>query len=239
MWAWSDDGQHTGAPTDHNGDYQLNVVTGTTWHVGAAYQPEQGSLFYETPTPTDIVMTSDHAAADLHLYLASTALPPAAVTTFDPSIGWTHTMSDGTRIEIPAGAMPTTDTVRISVTPLVEELPNTLTARPFGFGYAIVAYEDTTGNQIVQSFNANVLITFYYTEKEVRKRGVSEDNLLPAYFSTTTNSWTKVESYSVDKAANRVTVQINHFSVWAMTMPGQPGEGGGDHYIFLPLVMKH
>jgi hypothetical protein len=52
--------------------------------------------------------------------------------TFDPSIGWTHTLSDGTYINIPAGAMPTTDTVRISVTPLVEELQNTLTARPFG-----------------------------------------------------------------------------------------------------------
>jgi len=235
VWAWSDDGQHTGAPTDQNGRYQLNVVTGTTWHIGAVYHPEQGSLFYETPSPTDVVMTTPHASVDLELQLASTALPPAVAATFDPSIGWTYTLSDGTRIEIPAGAMPTTDTVRISITPLVEELPNTLTARPFGYGYAIVAYENSTGNQIVSNFNANVLITFYYTEEELRRRGVSEDDLSPAYFSTTTNSWTKVESYSVDKVANRVTVQINHFSVWAITA----GQSEGRTYqLFLPLVMR-
>jgi len=235
VWAWSDDGQHTGAPTDTNGQYRLNVVTGTTWHVGACYQVEEGSLFYETASPTDIVMDTTPKSADLELELAHTALPPAVANTFDPSIGWTHTLSDGTYINIPAGAMPTTDTVRISVTPLVEELQNTLTARPFGFGYAIAAYENSTGEQIVQNFNANVLITFYYTDDDLQRRGVSEDDLSPAYFSTTTNSWTKVESFSVDKPANKVTVQINHFSTWALTSSG----GGGQSEIYLPIILKN
>jgi len=239
VWAWSDDGQHTGAPTDFQGRYQLNVVTGTTWHVGACYQAEEGSLFYETSAPTDIVMTTAHASADLTIYLADTALPPAAADTFDPSVGWTNTLADGTQIEIPAGAMPPPATVRISGTPLVEELQNTLTARPFGFGYAIAAYEESTGNQIVQNFNSNVLITFYYTDAELEKRGVDEDNLSPAYFSTTTNSWTKVESFSVDKAANRVTVQINHFSTWALTAPARDeGVLDGEHSVFLPLILR-
>ncbi|MFQ5611659.1 MAG: carboxypeptidase-like regulatory domain-containing protein [Anaerolineae bacterium] len=236
VWAWSDDGQHAGAPTDQNGRYQLNVITGTTWHVGAVYQAEQGSLFYETIVPTDVVMNSAQASADLDLYLAATALPPAAAATFDPSVGWTRTLSDGTRIEIPAGAMPTTDTVRISITPLVEELHNTLTARPFGFGYAIAAYENTTGNLIASNFNANVLITFHYTEDDLRKHGVSEDDISPAYFSTTTNSWTKVESFNVDKVANRVTVQINHFSTWALT--SSSSSGGGTNALYLPFMVK-
>lgn len=240
VYAWSDDGQHTGAPTNADGEYRLNVVTDTTWHVGAAYQAEEGALFYETITPTTIVMSTTQASADLELELASTALPPAVANTFDPSIGWTHTLSDGTRIEIPAGAMPTTDTVRISVTPLVEELPNTLSARPFGLGYAIAAYENSSGNQIVKNFNANVLITFYYTEDQLRRRGVSEDDLSPAYFSTTTNSWTKVESFTVDKDANRVTVQINHFSTWALTMPAtaEQEEAPPGTRLYLPLVLR-
>jgi len=240
VWAWSDDGQHTGSPTDHLGRYELNVVTGTTWHVGANYQVEEGSLFYNTITETDIVMMSPQASADLTMHLADTALPPAAADTFDPSVGWTKTLSDGTRVEIPAGAMPTTDTVRISVTPLVEQLQNTLTARPFGFGYALAAYENTTGNQIVQNFNSNVLFTFYYTEAELEKHGVDEDNLSPAYFSTTTNSWTKVESFTVDKTANKITVQVNHFSTWALTSPAQEGRtsGGGEYPVYLPVILK-
>lgn len=239
VWAWSDDGQHTGAPTDASGQYQLNVVTGTTWHVGACYQVEQGSLFYETASPTDIVMDTTSKSADLVLELAATALPPAVANTFDPSVGWTHTLSDGTYINIPAGAMPTTDTVRISVTPLVEELHNTLTARPFGFGYAIAAYENSSGNQIVQNFNANVLITFYYTDEGLQRRGVSEDDLSPAYFSTTSNSWTKVESFSVDKPANKVTVQVNHFSTWALTSGQDEVGGGGQSTTYLPLILKN
>jgi len=135
--------------------------------------------------------------------------------------------------------MPTTDTVRISVTPLVEELPNTLTARPFGVGYAIAAFENSTGEQIVQNFNANVLITFYYTDDDLQRRGVSEDDLSPAYFSTTTNSWTKVESFSVDKDANKVTVQINHFSIWVLASPGGQAGGGGQSEINLPINMKN
>jgi len=240
VWAWSDDGQHTGSPTDHLGRYELNVVTGTTWHVGANYQVEGGSLFYSTIAETEIVMTSPQASADLTMYLADTALPPAAADTFDPSVGWTKTLSDGTRVEIPAGAMPTTDTVRISVTPLVEQLQNTLTARPFGFGYALTAYENTTGNQIVQNFNSNVLLTFYYTESELEKYGVDEDNLSPAYFSTTTNSWTKVESFTVDKTANKITVQVNHFSTWALTSPAQEEgtSGGGEYPVYLPVILK-
>jgi hypothetical protein len=235
VWAFSEDGQHTGAPANSNGEFQLNVVTGTTWHLGASYQPEGGSLFYTTFTPTTIVMDSAQATADLDIYLAHTALPAAIVATFDPSVGWTGVLSDGTRVEIPAGAMPTTDTVRIAVTPLIEELPNTLSARPFGYGYAIVAYEDTTGNQIVSSFNANVLITFYYTEEDLAQRGVTEDNLTPSYFSTTTNSWTMVDSFTVDTDANRITAQIDHFSNWGLTAPA---EAPSTPILYLPLILR-
>ena len=236
VWAWSEDGQHSGAPAGLDGKYRLNLVTGTVWHIGAAYQVEQGSLFYETITPTVLTLTSSTGPVDLDIYLASTALPPALGTTFDPSVGWTGTLSDGTKIEIPAGAMPTTDTVRISVTPLVEELPNTLTARPFGYGYAIVAYENTSGVQITKNFNKNIVITFYYTEAELSRRGVSEDNLSPAYFSTTTNTWTKVESYMVDKTANQVAVQINHFSRWSLTAPAEAAPTSFS--LYLPLIRR-
>ena len=54
----------------------------------------------------------------------------------------------------------------------------------------------------------------------------ARDDISPAYFSTTTNSWTKVESFTIDKDANTVTVQINHFSLWAIT--GGPGSGSGE-----------
>jgi len=47
----------------------------------------------------------------------------------------------------------------------------------------------------------------------------------------------EVKSPLVDKGANRLTVQIDYFFVWAMTSAG--GGKGGGYQIFLPLVMKH
>ena len=58
-----------------------------------------------------------------------------------------------------------------------------------------------------------MLLTFYYADDELTRRGATEDTLYPAYFPTTTNSWTLVESFTVDTVANRITAQINHFSV--------------------------
>lgn len=66
---------------------------------------------------------------------------------------------------------------------------------------------------------------------------MDEDNLSPAYFSTTTSSWTKVESFTVDRESNRVTAQINHFSVWAVTT--DQGGNGGNFGVFLPLAIRH
>jgi hypothetical protein len=137
------------------------------------------------------------------------------------------------RRDFPAGALGVTGTVKLVVTPMVEELVNTLTARPFGYGYSIHAF-DSDNRQVTSAFNQNVTISFYYTEDELRRRGVSEDDLSPAYFSTNTHSWTKVESFVVDKEANRITAEISHFSVWAMT-----SRQGGTFKVFLPLVIRN
>ncbi len=238
VWAWSETGQHTGAPINAQGLYRLNVLTGAVWHVGAVYRPEGGSLFYETVTPTVISLTAPAAHADLELFLAGTALPPAISDTFDPSVGWTGVLSDGTRIEIPAGAMPTTDTVRIAITPLVDELPRTLTSRPLGYGYAIAAYDDATGSQIVSNFNTDVNITLYYAEADLRQKNFNVKDLVPAYFSTTTNAWTLVDSFTVDTAARRITAQINHFSRWTLSSVQTATDTSNPSVVYLPLATR-
>ena len=50
VWAWSKDGHHTSTRTDSTGDFTLNVVTGTTWYIGANYNPENSAIYYETIT---------------------------------------------------------------------------------------------------------------------------------------------------------------------------------------------
>jgi protocatechuate 3,4-dioxygenase beta subunit len=220
--AWNEDGQHTGGMTDDQGNYQLNVSQGATWYVDAVYHPYGDVNFYEVNEPTEVVMSSSQATADLLLFRASDTIPAATSATFDPNVGWTHTLENGTTIEIPGGAIPTTDTVCISITPLVENMRKTKNEQPLGCGYSISISEETTGNPITENFNTNVLITFTYSDERLAAEGLTEDDISPAYYSSTTNSWTKVESFTIDKENNKVKAQINHFSLWSLT------GGGGD-----------
>lgn len=222
--AWSDNGQHTGTGADNEGSFQLNVSRGTTWHLEAFYHPQEEQIFYRSQVQVNVAVNSSSNTANIEVTLADRELPPAISATFDPNVGWSNTLEDGTRVEIPAGAIPADGNVAISFTPMVDELQRTATDKPIGWGYAITVSEAETGSHITDNFNTNVLITFAYRDADLAEEGLTEDDISPAYYSTTTNSWTKVESFTVDKDANTVTVQVNHFSTWALT--GGAGDGG-------------
>jgi len=90
---------------------------------------------------------------------------------------------------------------------------------------------DEEGQPITEHFNQDVVIGFTYDERELWYAGISEHWLKPAYFSTTTNEWTFPESYVVDTEGDRVVMQIDHFTDFALT-----GEVG--FRVFLPLVLR-
>jgi hypothetical protein len=235
VYAWSESGQSSGGATDHDGFFRINALQGTTWYLGAVYVIEN-TVFYDTVAIQTIFITDEsEVTLDLEMTLNTAMLPSSASITFNPQEGVTLTLSDGTMVQVPAGAIPTQDElVTLSVTPLIDQLPNTLTARPFGFGYAMYVFENSTGSQIVQDFNQDVQITFYYTDEMLRLRGASEDDLSPAYFSTNSNSWKKVKSFSVDKVDNVLTMKINHFTTFALTLPAK----SKDWNLFLPMLQK-
>ena len=224
--AWSDNGQHAGAGTNDEGQFQMNVSGGTTWHLEAFYHPQGESAFYKSSGPVNVVMSGSSGNANIEVEQASREMPPAVSATFDPNVGWNSTLEDGTRIEIPAGAIPADGNVAISFTPMVDELQRTSTDKPVGWGYAISISEQSTGNHITDNFNTNVLLTFSFRDEDLVDAGLTEDDISPAYYSTTTSSWTKVESFTVDKDANTITVQINHFSLWACNWRAWSGGRG-------------
>jgi protocatechuate 3,4-dioxygenase beta subunit len=215
--AWSNNGQHSGTGADENGDFQINVAQGTTWHLEAFYHPMESQEFYRSQSQVNVTVNASTKIANIEVTQGDRELPPPISATFDPNVGWTNTLEDGTRVEIPAGAIPADGNVCISFSPMVDELQSTANDKPVGWGYAISLTEQSTGSHITDNFNTNVLITFSYRDQDLADANLTEDDISPAYYSTTTNSWTKVESFTVDKDANTVTVQVNHFSTWALT----------------------
>ena len=85
---------------------------------------------------------------------------------------------------------------------------------------------------MTESFNQNVIISFAYEDEELIALNLDEQHLRPAYFATSTQTWTVPESYVVDTESNRVTMQIDHFTDY--TLIGDPIT----HELFLPSVLR-
>ena len=244
IYAWSDDGHHVSVKSGSNGQYMLSVVRDTIWNVGATWSPSNEPGNYHTLKDLRVDLISSNASADLRVELDLQSLPPAVVTIFDVGQAWTEILGDGTRIDIPAGAIPVADRngrdVTLTITPLTADLPGTLSAQPLNYGYAIHAYSWHSGEQVTQNFNSNVTLTFYYTDEELDELGITESDIAPAYFSTTSNRWILIESFTVDPDENKITAQISHFSNWALVSVAN----AADHvptdltFIYLPLTAK-
>jgi len=227
IWGWSEDDAfvHTRARvTNSNGSYSLDVISNTTWHVGAVYETSSQYWLAREVVP----LASSGATQDLVL-TGPHPKPAPVVVTFDASQPQRILLADGTHIYIPAGAMPTAGQVTLHVVPIAT-LPHQRHANVYRYGYAFTAV-DEAGQPITEHFNQEVVIGFAYDERELWVAGISEHLLKPAYFSTTTNEWTFPESYVVDTEANRVVMQIDHFTDFALT--SEPG-----YRVYLPIVLR-
>ncbi len=224
LWAYSLDDGYTRAEAELGSIYALDVVSNTVWHVGAAYQT--ASQYWRARARVPVT----EANTTLNLELEGPySLPGPVTVSFDASEEQYVELADGTSIYIPAGAMPVSGTVTLHVTPIAT-FPHQRHANVYRYGYAFTA-ADGDGQPVEQQFNQDVLITFSYDEAELVRMGISEQWLKPAYFATTTDSWTFPESYVVDTVADVVAMQIDHFTGFALT-------GVTEYQVFLPLVLK-
>ena len=208
-----------------SGTYFLPVISGNPWNLAAVY---------ETPSQYWVARAQVAVPGPLamkNLVLNGPYLKPAPVSVLiDPSQDRQIELSDGTRIFIPAGALPTTERVILHITPLASA-PRMRNGDVVGLSYAFEAYTDS-GEPITDNFNQDVVITFKYNPLELLLRGLDLNRLRPAYFSTTTNSWTRPDSYVVDEVHHEITMQIDHFTMFSLVRVE------GVNTVYLPLVIK-
>lgn len=227
VWAWSDDDGFVKGRfpvTSSTGLYSLDVLSNTTWHLGAVYETP---AYYWTGR-AEVTLGAGGATQDIVLTGPHPKPGPVAVT-FDAAQPQRILLADGTHIYIPAGAMPVEGQVTLHIVPIAT-LPHQRHANVYKYGYAFNAV-DRDGEPITEHFNQDVIIGFSYSEAELRRLRIVEHLLKPAYFSTTTNQWTFPESYVVDYERNVVVMQIDHFTDFALTAEAI-------HEVFLPLVVR-
>jgi hypothetical protein len=223
-----DDGYNT--TIARGGMYTLHVTSGITWNVIA--KTETRSAYWITRTRVPPIGVLGTVTANLNLI--GPKLKPAPVTiVFDPTTDQAIELADGTRLYIPAGAMPVSSgRVILHITPLANAIHHR-NGDVLGLNYAFEAYTED-GQRLTSNFNSDVSIIFKYDPAELAASGVDPDRVKPAYFSTTTNSWTVPDSYVVDETTSEITMQIDHFTDFALLSV----ESSTSNNVFLPLIVR-
>ncbi len=226
LWAWSNAGGYNKTRTQVGGAYVMPVLSNTLWHLVGVY--ETGDQYWKASVRVPVTTTS--VVRDLVLDGPFFKPGPVSVL-FDPTQDQDIELPGYTRIHIPAGAMPVSGgNVLLNITPLAGA-PHHRDAEVLGLTYAFEAFTED-GQPITEHFNQNVVIVLKYSPAALVALGLDEDHLKPAYFSTTTNSWTFPDSYVVDEVHNEISMQIDHF-----TRFGALGVEGVNT-LFLPIVSK-
>lgn len=225
IWAYNEHGGSTQTSILLGETYTLPVFQNSDWHVGASLETENS--FYHVQTAVHI--GAGNQTLDLILE-GPFAKPGPVVVTFAANEPQQLQLADGTQIIIPAGAIPVEGDVTLHITPIAT-LPHQNNARLYKYGYAFIA-TDADGTPVTQSFNQNVIIRFSYEEAELHRLGLTEEHLQPAYYSTSTQSWTLPNSFVVDTEANQVSLQIDHFTDYTLlnTNPS--------YQVILPIMIK-
>src|SRR3989338_11170459 len=214
--AWSEAGGYSGTTANSGGVYTLSVSTGTNWHIKAMYDASKTSFAKSAET----IVSPSSGSNSLNLSLANTGtMPDSTTVTYTASNQKTITLSDGTTINIPAGALASSGTVTVTITAKAQ-LPSQSLAAPINIGYDISAL-DSNGSEITSNFNSNVTIVMPYSEATLTTLGITENDLLAGYWDATTNAWKTSDNISIDKDNNTITVTTNHFTDFAPFSAGK------------------
>ncbi|MCS5658820.1 MAG: hypothetical protein NZ842_00280, partial [Dehalococcoidia bacterium] len=184
VYAWSTKGQAVESTSDETGAYSLSVPSGAVWYLGSDYQTEDGTT-YSTNNELAVDLTAGSqnvTGKDLVIYQQSYSLPGSVADSFTVSSGYSKVLADGTQIDIPANAVPVTDTsstVTINISPLTTGLSSTSTTKPVGYGYSFELL-DSSGKSITSNFTKDVIITISYDETQVS----NEDNIKVSFYSS-------------------------------------------------------
>lgn len=226
VWGWSPAGAYSKSAAELGGTYTLDAISNTIWHVGGVYETE--TAFWAARKA--VILRTGNATQDLAL-AGPYPKPSPAVVTWDAADPQFVSLTDGTSIYLPAGSLPVSGTVTLHIVPIAA-LPHQPHADILKYGWTFEAV-DSQGQPIISRFHQYVIIAFCYDDYELVNWRIEEDFLKPAYFSTSTNSWTFPDSYLLDTDTNLLVMQIDHFTNFALVASRDTM-----HNIYLPAVTR-
>jgi hypothetical protein len=227
--AYSSNGAHVTGLTDLNGNWSIHLRAGETWHIQAV--SEEGDLFLKSERiHVQVKPGVDPNSYQLTL-LESDTLPKALAFTFDASLDQVLTLSNGSQVIIPAGALAASGMVTVSVMPKMD-LADSAGATPVSFGYRLLAFDENFAP--ILRFNAPVTLLIPFTNEQLAGLGIGPEQLIPSYWDPSTSTWKPVPNFSVlvTPEGGQVIITLNHFTDYTLLADAY------DYRMFLPVTVR-
>jgi hypothetical protein len=234
--ARSSDGATTHIRADASGSFTLPLLSALEWRIDAVSSDDD--LFLRSAPISETLISDETRSVTLTL-LAAEPLPESQAFVFAANEDQFFTMGDGSQVEVPAGAFAESGQALLTVRPL-PELATVGDAQPVSFGYRLHAYhvDGERQRQPISRFLRPITLILPYTAAQLEALGITEEQLVPAYWDEASASWKAVEDVAVVPDGSGGTVQIltDHFTDYALlasiTVPTQQTQ------IYLPLVKR-
>lgn len=209
--AWSEGGAAINTNTDAAGKFVLRA-SHDVWHLSAV--ATIGNRYYVSDEV--LINTREQPSSNTVLNLRlerEYVLPAPTIRAFDAESLTVVTLDDGAKITIPAGAILKGGKLTLVASPSVF-LPVEADARPIGLGYDLQV-KNERGRNIV-TFLADVFVAIPYTPEQLQLFGLTEENLVPAYWDEKANAWLPVKNVTVDREHRFIVIATNHFTKFAL-----------------------
>ncbi|MDP2935356.1 MAG: hypothetical protein Q8O86_02580, partial [Dehalococcoidia bacterium] len=231
--AWGEKGGQATATAGDDGSYTLSVTKNDRWRL-VAVSEVGGKLYRSDPA---IISVGETTPIIFNLTLKEVGTVPTSVSiTFDASQMQVISLSDGTQVTIPGGALAVSGTVSVLAVPK-SSVPAQKGAEPLSLGYDLAAtYAD--GNAIT-SFLRNVTVVINYTEAQLAALGITEDQVVAKYWDTTTSTWKTPDNVIQDRENNTLTISTNHFTIFAGVLGSGDITAGALTKIYVPFAAKN
>jgi len=232
--ARSADGITVHAPAGPDGNFRLHLLSGVSWTLQAV--SSEGDMFLRS-APLAVTPAAGSNSLDAPLLLAEAMpIPESQAFVFQADADQFFTMSDGSEVRVPAGAMAISGTVALTVRPL-PELEAAGDLQPVSFGYRLHAFAggETSRRQPVTHFMRPVTLVIPFTAAQLADLGIEMDQLVPAYWDEASGSWKPVENVAVVPDADgggTVQIAVDHFTDFALLA------ASGNNRVFLPMVQR-
>ena len=227
--AYSASGAHVVGQADLNGAWTLKLSAGETWRIQAV--SEEGSLFLKSERLKLIPPVGvDPTSYTLTLQPGET-LPDSLVLDFDASQDQVLTLSNGSQLIIPGGALQPGGMVSVAMHPKMD-LSDDGGATPVSFGYRLLAFDDD--RTPILHFYAPVTLVIPFTADQLSKLGVGPEQLIPSYWDPSTSSWKAVPNFTVQLFSSgngTVSVTVDHFTDYGLLSPAY------DYQTFMPVTV--